>query len=338
MKRRVNAYFEEHRLSTKASPHMYLKTAILLVWFVASYLGLVFLAATWWQAVLLCGSLAMAVAGISFAVQHDSNHGAYSRHAAVNRLLGITLDVVGGSSYIWHWKHNVAHHTYTGVYGADSDIDVPFGRMSPGQPHGRKHRFQRFYLWALYAVFVAYWQLFEDFKQLADGHIGGSPFPRPRGWRLVEMIGGKLLFVGWAFVLPMLFHPWWAVLVCYAATSVVLSFILIVVFQLAHSVEEAAHPIASPGGDPLASWAVHQVETTVDFSHGNRLLSWYVGGLNYQIEHHLFPRICHVHYPRIAPIVQSVCADYGVRYTVSRSFTGALVSHWRWLGRMGRAV
>ncbi len=339
VKRRVSQYFEETGLSQRDSPRMYLKTAILLAWFGASYFLLIFVATAWWQGLLLCSSLAFAMAGIAFAIQHDANHGAQSRNGAVNRIFGMTLDMLGASSYIWQWKHNIAHHTYTGLANADSDIDVPFGRMVPAQPHRRHHRFQQFYIWGLYGIFVAYWHLFEDFKQVADARIAGHPFPRPRGWRLVEMIGGKLLFAGWAFVVPMFFHPWWVVLIAYAAVSVVLSFILIAVFQLAHSVEEAAHPALPPGANEVPSaWAVHQVETTVDFSRKNRLLSWYVGGLNFQIEHHLFPRISHVHYPRIADIVETTCAEYGVRYSVHQSVLSAIASHWRWLRRMGRGA
>jgi linoleoyl-CoA desaturase len=337
VKRRVLASFEQAGLSTRDSPRMYVKTAILALWFGASYAGLVFVAATWWQAIVLACSLAFAAGGISFAIQHDANHGAYSKSGAINRLAGMTLDMLGASSYVWHWKHNIAHHTYTNLNGADSDIDVPFGRISPAQRHHGIHRFQHLYIWGLYSVFVAYWQLFEDFKQVAEGRIAGSRFPRPRGWRLIELIAGKSFFLGWVFVVPMLFHPWWAVLLCYAATSVVLSFILVLVFQLAHSVEEAAHPVLSPGASAVPSaWAVHQVQTTVDFAPRNRLLCWYLGGLNFQIEHHLFPHICHVHYPRIAGIVQATCAEFAVRYTVNEKFFVALSSHWRWLRRMGR--
>jgi linoleoyl-CoA desaturase len=279
------------------------------------------------------------MAGIAFAIQHDANHGAHSRHHAVNRLFGMTLDLLGASSYIWQWKHNIAHHTYTGLANADNDIDVPFARMIPAQPHRRFHRFQQVYLWGLYGIYVAYWHVYEDFKQLIDARIAGRPFPRPRGSRLVEMIFGKVLFAGWAFVVPMLFHPWWLVLLCYGATSVVLSFILIAVFQLAHSVEEAAHPVPAPGTHAIANaWAVHQVETTVNFAPRNRVLSWFVGGLNFQIEHHLFPRISHVHYPRIAGIVEGTCAEYGVRYSVHESFFGAIASHWRWVRHMGRGA
>ncbi|MBI2571973.1 MAG: fatty acid desaturase [Candidatus Schekmanbacteria bacterium] len=316
---------------------MYAKSAVLLLWFFASYALLVFAATTWLHGALLALSLALAMGGVAFAVQHDGNHGAYSRHRAINRVAGMTLDLLGGSSYVWQWKHNIAHHTYTSLHGADSDIDVPFGRLSPAQPRGGMHRFQHVYLWLVYGLLVAHWHLCEDFKQLATGRIAGTRFPRPRGWSLVELIGGKIAFFTWAFAIPMLFHAWWVVLLFYAATSVVLSLLLALIFQLAHSVEEAALPGPLPGSNDVPRpWAVHQVEATVDFARGNRWLSWYVGGLNFQIEHHLFPRICHVHYPRIASIVQATCAELGVRYSAHESLLSAVRSHWRWLRRLGR--
>lgn len=334
--RRVLEYFERTGLSQKGGRQMRIKTIVLLTWLMASYVLLVFSDASLWQRMLLSVSLALAMAGVAFSIQHDGNHGAYSKHQVVNRLSGLCLDLLGGSSYIWRWKHNVAHHTYTHLHGSDSDIDVPFGRLSAAQPYHYLHRFQQFYLWFVYAFFVAFWHFFEDFKQLADARIANNKFPRPRGWLLLQLMGGKLLFFGWAFLVPCLFHPWWAVLAFYAVTSALLSFILILVFQLAHSVEEAALPPLGPHVTRVPrAWAVHQVEATVDFGRNNPILSWYVGGLNFQIEHHLFPRVCHIHYPRIADIVERTCAEFGVRYTVHASCLDAVRSHWRWLRRMG---
>ena len=334
--RRVLEYFERTGLSPKGGPQMRIKTVVLLAWFAASYGSLVFADTGLWQRLLLCVSLALAMAGIAFSIQHDGNHGAYSEHHVVNRLSGLTLDLLGGSSYVWRWKHNVAHHTYTHLHGSDSDIDVPFGRLSAAQPHHYLHRFQQFYLWPVYAFFVLYWHFFEDFKQVVEARVANTRFPRPRGWLLLQLVGGKLLFFGWAFVIPCLFHPWWAVLAFYGVTSALLSFILILVFQLAHSVEEAALPPLAPHVTRVPrAWAVHQVEATVDFGRNNPVLSWYVGGLNFQIEHHLFPRVCHIHYPRIADIVERTCAEFGVRYTVHASCLGAVRSHVRWLRRMG---
>lgn len=338
LKRRVVEYFERTGLSQRDSPRMYLKTAVLLLWFAASYALLVLMATTWWQGVLLSFSLALAMAGIGFGVQHDANHGAYSKRVAINRLMGMTLDMLGASSYLWRFKHNVSHHTYTNLAGADDDIDIgPLGRLSPAQPLRRFHRAQQFYLWALYGLLIPKWHFLYDFTNVARARIAQNRFVRPRGWSLVELIAGKAVFFGWALVVPALFHPWWLVLLYYAGTSYVLGLVLSVVFQLAHCVEEADFPEPPPGTDRLSDpWAVHQVQTTVNFAPGNRLLTWYVGGLNFQIEHHLFPRICHIHYPRIAEMVQAACTEFGVRYTAHQSFLGAVSSHWRWLRRMGR--
>lgn len=334
--RRVLEYFERTGLSPKGGVQMRIKTVVLLAWLATSYASLLLADANWWQRMLLCVSLALAMAGVAFSVQHDGNHGAYSKHQFMNRLSGLTLDILGGSSYVWRWKHNVAHHTYTHLHGSDSDIDVPFGRLSAAQPQLYVHRFQHYYLWVIYAFFVAYWHFFEDFKQLVQARVANTRFPRPRGWLLVQLIGGKLFFLGWAFAIPCTVHPWWGVLAYYAVTSALLSFILILVFQLAHSVEEAELPPLAPHVRRVPRpWAVHQVEATVDFGRTNRLLNWYVGGLNFQIEHHLFPRICHVHYPRIADIVERTCVEFGVRYTVHDTCLAAVRSHSRWLRRMG---
>lgn len=337
VKRRVLAYFARAGLPQRDNPRMFLKTAVLLVWFGASYALLVFVAANFWEGALLSLSLAFSMAGIGFCIQHDANHGAYSNHRAVNRVMGLTLDMLGASSYLWRFKHNLSHHTYTNLMGEDDDINfVPFARLSPAQPRYRLHRVQQFYLWALYWFLYPKWNFVDDFKSLTKARISGHPFPRPRGASAVELIAGKAVFITWAFLIPLLFHSWWIVLLFYSGASLVLGTTLAVVFMLAHCVEEAEFP-ERPGTDRLSRpWAEHQVQTTVDFARGNRLLTWYVGGLNFQIEHHLFPHVCHVHYPRIAPIVQATCAEFGVRYAAHDSFHSALASHWRWLRRMGQ--
>jgi linoleoyl-CoA desaturase len=337
LKLRVDGYFERTGLQRRDSPRMYLKTAVILLWFGASYALLVLAAATWWQGVLLAASLALAIAGIGFGIQHDANHGAYSRREAVNRVLGITLDLLGASSYIWKWKHNIFHHTYTNLSGADEDIDVGiWGRLAPAQRRRGIHRLQQFYIWLLYGFLLAKWQFLDDFKNIGRGRIAGNRIPRPRRWALLELVAGKVAFIGWAFVVPLLFHPWWVVLLFYGATSFFVAVILSVVFQIAHCGEHASFPTLSATGDVESSWAVHEVESTVDFARGNPVLTWYLGGLNYQIEHHLFPKICHVHYPGIAPLVENTCAEFGVSYLAYPGLFPAVSSHWRWLRKMGR--
>jgi len=198
------------------------------------------------------------------------------------------------------------------------------------------HRLQHYYLWALYGFLPMKWHIYDDFRDVVTGRIAGHQFPRPKGWDLVTFVAGKSLFFSLAFVLPSLLHPWWCVLALYGIASFVQGVTLSVVFQMAHCVEEAEFPQPSPETGRIEnSWAVHQVETTVDFAHRNRLLAWLVGGLNYQIEHHLFPQICHVHYPALAPIVEQTSREFGVRYTAHRTLLRGILSHFRWLRRMG---
>ncbi|HEY4186211.1 MAG TPA: acyl-CoA desaturase [Polyangia bacterium] len=337
LKRRVDAYFDGTGLRRRDNPQMYLKTAVILTWCAASYGLLVFAAATWWQAVPLALSLALASTAIGFSVQHDGNHGAYSRSRIVNGLMGGTLDVMGASSYVWHWKHNIFHHTYTNLSGADEDINVGlFGRLSPVQPHRGIYRLQQFYLFGLYGFMTMKWQLFDDFKNIGQGRIAENRFPRPRRWGLFGLVGGKVIFAGWAFVLPMFFHAWWKVLLFYGGTAFIGAVVTSVVFQLAHCVETSTFPAVPASGKVSNTWAIHQVETTVNFSPRNRWLTWYLGGLNYQIEHHLFPKICHVHYPKLSRIVEAVCNEHGVRYNAYGTLLPAMSSHWRWLREMGR--
>jgi linoleoyl-CoA desaturase len=339
LRRRVGAYFRSTGRRPRDCLRMYLKTAIVITWFVASYALLVFLAGTWWLAVPLAISLGLAMAAVGFNIQHDGGHGAYSDRRWINKLMAMTLDLLGGSSYLWARKHNTIHHSYANITGHDDDIDLGlFGRLSPYQRRLKVHRLQQYYLWALYGLLPIKWQVYDDFHKVITGRIGGQRFARPKGWDLVTFIGGKVVFFTLALVLPLLLQPLWVVLLCYVGASFVQGVALGVVFQLAHCVEEADFPLPREDtGRMEAAWAVHQVETTVDFDRGNRLLSWFIGGLNFQIEHHLFPQICHVHYPKLAPLVEETCREFGLRYVAHETFLGCMASHFRWLRRMGMA-
>ena len=334
----VDRYFRMTGISTRDSLRMYLKTAIVAAWTVASYVLLVFVADAWWQAVPLAISMGLATAAVGFNIQHDGSHGAYSRFAWVNRTMASTMDLVGASSFVWARKHNTLHHTYTNIDGRDDDIAVgALARLSPHQKRRTLHRFQHLYLWALYAFLPMKWQFVDDFYNVAAGRIAGSRMARPKGWDLVVFVAGKALFFFFALVLPILLHPFWAVLGLYALACFVQGVVISVVFQLAHVVEDAKFPAPDPATGRLAtSFAEHQLQTTVDFARGNRLVSWFVGGLNFQVEHHLFPRICHVHYPKLARLVERTCRKAGVEYHVNPSVRAAIASHYRWLREMGR--
>jgi linoleoyl-CoA desaturase len=338
LRRRVDEDFRRRGCDTRDSGQMYLKTGVILATFVLTYVALVFFATAWWQALPLSIVLGVATAGIGFNVMHDGGHMAYSRRRWVNRLMASTLDVIGGSSYIWQWKHARFHHTWTNIDGHDSDIDLGvLARLSPRQRWRPWHRWQHIYLWVLYAVTALRWHLYGDFRDMLTGTIGERPFTRPRGWDLAVFIGGKLAFFTLAFGLPLAFHRWTVVVLCYALVTAVTGLLLALVFQMAHLVEQAAFPVpARPEPHIESSWAEHQLHTTVDFAIHNRVLSWLIGGLNFQVEHHLFPRICHVHYPAVERVVASTCREWGLPHHVSPSFGASIASHYRWLRTLSR--
>ncbi|GEL69148.1 fatty acid desaturase family protein [Myxococcus virescens] len=338
LRARVEVHLGASGRSPRDLPRMYAKTVVILGWFAASYVWLLLGASGPWGAVAGCVSLGLAVAGVGFSVQHDANHGSYSVHRGINRILGWTLDVIGGSSYVWSWKHNIFHHSHTNVVGLDEDIDIqPLCRLAPGQRLHRAHRFQHAYIWGLYALLPMKWHFIDDFKDLVTGRVGRQKMPRPGGLKLAGAMGGKLMFYGWAIALPLCFRPLWQVALCYALASFVLGLTLATVFQLAHCVEEADFSLPPEANRPFSrDWAAHQVASTVDFARGNSLVSWYLGGLNFQVEHHLFPRVCHLHYPALSRIVEDTCRERGIRYRANESVGAALKSHVRWLKRMGQ--
>ena len=342
LRRRVDAYFDRTGHRRRDCPAMYAKSAVVLAAAAATYVLLVFVATSWWAVLPLAGLMGLCVALIGFNVQHDGGHKAYSDRPWVNKVMARTLDLVGGSSYLWDLKHNAIHHTYTNIDGYDEDIDVGvFGRLSPHQRRLPFHRLQHLYMWLLYGFMALKWQVFDDFRSLASGRQGGHRVARPRGKDLLVFVCGKVVFLSLAFGIPMIMHPAWAVLGVYFLSAFVSGAVMAVVFQLAHCVGEAGFPAPVRSGDGRAAmeaeWAVHQVSTTVDFARGSRVLSWLLGGLNFQIEHHLFSRICHVHYPALSQVVQQTCREFGVAYSAHDTFGSAVASHFRWLAAMGRA-
>jgi linoleoyl-CoA desaturase len=171
------------------------------------------------------------------------------------------------------------------------------------------------------------------------GRIGQLPFPRPRGRELAAFVAGKAVFLTWAVVVPVLvFRSGWVALL-FLLGAFTLGVVLSTVFQLAHVVPEAAFHAADPAGRWMPTgWAEHQVRATVDFAPSNRLLGWYVGGLNFQVEHHLFPDVCHVHYPALAGCVEATCLAHGVPYRTQPTLRAAVAAHYRFLRALGRSI
>lgn len=335
--RRVDEFFQNTERKKRDCVEIYNKTAILFISFAALYVLLVFYTKTWWQALPLSILLGFVAAGIGFNVQHDGGHQAYSNRPWVNKLMAMTISLIGGSSYNWHWQHTVFHHNYVNITEHDPDIDIGiFGRLTPYEPWKPWHQWQHYYVWLLYGLMGIKWQLYDDFRFVLTGKLNNQSYPRPKGWDLVNFLVGKTIFLSLFFGIPCVFHPVSVVLAFYGVWVSVFGIVLSIVFQLAHVVEEAEFPLPKKDTREIDNdWAIHQIETSVNFSRNNPVLTWFLGGLNFQVEHHLFPRICHVNYPAMSQLVEETCQEFGVTYRQHKSFMAGLVSHFCWLRRMG---
>jgi linoleoyl-CoA desaturase len=339
LKRRISEYFEQSGKSTTGNMSLFMKAAILIAFFIIIYIHLVFFTpATLW-AVLESVLLGGVIAAIGFNVMHDGAHGSFSKYKWVNKFAAFSLNVLGGSSFMWNVKHNVIHHAYTNVDGVDDDIDIkPWMRMTAAQKKYKLHKYQHLYFWVLYCLLYVLWIFVLDYTKYFRSKIGSMPLKKMKLADHFTFWGFKLfnlfLFVG----LPILkvgFVSWitgFAIFTCFAGL------VLSLVFQLAHTVEHTAFPVPDEESGRLEDeWAIHQIKTTANFATENKLVSWLVGGLNFQIEHHLFPKISHVHYPAISRIIKQACQEYGINYIEYPRVRYAVASHVAFLREMGRA-
>ena len=332
----VDAYFSERALSRHANWGAIAKIIFWLATVAGLYYGVVsgLLPGVF---VLLLG---FAIAEVGFNVGHDALHGAVSPHHWVNTVLGWTFDLFGGSSYAWNRAHNVLHHTYTNMPGVDRDIDSePWMHFQAHPAVARYYRWQYIYAFGYYTLTMLAWTYFKDFMQLSTTDSTFKKRPTARGW--LGVFAGKLAHLGLFVVAPLLLYagPWWHVILGYILMQMAVGFTLAVVFQLAHVVEGADFVDPHGKGERVESeWAVHQVATTVNFATGNRLWNWLFGGLNFQVEHHLFPKISHVHYPALNKRLKQVCAEFNVTYHEFPTLWSALRSHLVHLRRVGMAA
>jgi linoleoyl-CoA desaturase len=319
------------------------KAMWITAWYVASYV-LVVVASGWPMGVVACVSLALAMTAVGFNIQHDANHNAFftttsKRLTRANRMMGWSLYALGASSERWIDGHVKAHHSSTNIAGRDFDIELrPFARLAPSQPHHRWHRAQHFYAWGLYAFTGVAIIVADVISTTTEAFTGDRLGRRPTLRTWASLLGTKAVFIGLMLVIPLLLHPWWIVLLGAAGTLALVGILLGVVFQAAHVVVEAE--FAEGSAPPGTRWHEWQVRSTVNFAHGDgpmsRVVTWYIGGLNYQIEHHLFPRLPHTVYREISPVVEATCRDHDVPYHVQPDVRTALASHYTHLRALGR--
>ncbi len=342
LNRRVNDYFVQNNISRHATVGMVLKTIAMLSIYIVPYTLIVTSAVSHPLAVFAMWCLAgLGMAGIGLSVMHDANHGAYSRRSWANKLLGFTMNFLGGNMNNWKIQHNVLHHSFTNIDGLDEDIGVRIAlRFSPHQPLRKIHRFQYIYAWVLYALMTLLWITTTDFRQIKGWKAEGLIEKQGRTYRglLAELFATKFAYYAYALALPLWLSPvsWWVTLLGFLVMHLIAGFILAIVFQPAHVVPSSDYPLPDTSGNMEHTWAVHQLHTTCNFAPRNRILSWFVGGLNFQIEHHLFPNICHVHYKKISSIVKQTAREFGLPYYEMPTFRSALRYHGEQLYHLGR--
>ncbi len=341
LSQRVNSYFKTNNIERTANAEMVVKTIFMFsLYFIPYFVLISGVFTSLWGMLGLCLVIGLGKAGIGLSVMHDANHGSYSTKNWINNLLGISLNLIGGHALNWKVQHNVLHHTYTNVHDVDEDIS-PRGvlRMAPGSPWKPMHRYQHLYAWFFYGLLTFVWVINKDFSRLIkyqqEGLLKKQKTTALKEWLIV--IASKIIYIGYIFIIPLMLLPvtWWQVLIGFFAMHFVSGFILAIIFQPAHVIDGTEYPVADEQGNLENNWAIHQLHTTTNFGHKNRLLSWYVGGLNYQVEHHLFPTICHVHYRKLAPIVEQTAKEFGLPYKSKNTFSQAMVDHAKQMKALG---
>ena len=338
LKSSVNDYFLLAEKRKTGNIQLYAKAVILISAALLLYTILLFVPMTGLQQAGFSLLFGLVLACIGFNIMHDANHGSYSSRKWVNDFLGLTLNALGGNNFIWKQKHNIVHHTYTNIDGMDDDIaKSPFIRMCASQPWVPAHRLQHLYSPILYALSSIIWILFQDFDKYFKRRIVNTPLSKMSAVDHFIFWTSKILYLVFYAAIPILLLGWKSWLICFVAMNIGLGFTLSIVFQLAHVVEETEFDHVTGDVTQIENeWAIHQVITTTNFSPNRPFISWFVGGLNYQIEHHLFPKISHIHYPELSKIVRKECATFGLPYNSLPTFTSAVGSHFRFIKTLGR--
>jgi len=341
LNKRVSDYFKTTGTSRHANSEMVIKTICMFALYFVPYVLVVTSTVTSWPLLtLLVVIMSIGLAGIGLSVMHDANHGAYSQKKWVNIVIGYSINLIGANAFNWKMQHNVLHHTFTNIHEEDEDIS-PRGvlRLSPHSEWKRIHRYQFIYAWLLYGLMTLVWLTYKDFYRIGRYHKTGLAKKNnaniTKEWFI--LLGSKMLYVTYIFVLPVIFTAlaWWQVLLGIVIMQYIAGFMLAIIFQPAHVIEGTEFPLPDENQALKNNWAIHQLLTTTNFGNRSRWFSWYVGGLNFQIEHHLFPNICHVHYRKIAGIVKETATEFGLPYRSARTFIGALGSHARLLKQLG---
>ena len=341
LRKRVGDYFKTKNISRHANAAMVFKTIAMLAFYLTPLCFLLTIETSTWLVLLMWTIMGFGMAGVGLSVMHDANHGAYSKNEKVNKIIGSVIMILGGNDVNWKIQHNVLHHTYTNITGLDEDIAPPEAllRFSPNKKRNGLHRFQHIYAWFFYGLMTMFWFISKDYKQAMQfnkmGLVESQSISYRNHW--ITIIVGKIIFAFIFIVLPIWLcdAPWYISIIGITIMLFISGLTLGAIFQPAHVVPTSNYPVPDDSGNIDADWAVSQLYNTANFAPKARLFSWYVGGLNFQVEHHLFPNICHVHYRKLANIVKQTAQEFNLPYNSYNTFGRALLEHSKMLYKLG---
>ena len=339
LNKRVNDYFKENHIKKTGNSKLYIKAIFMFALFITPLVLILTLDLPGWVQVLLMILIGVGMAGVGMNVMHDANHESFSSKKWVNKLMGSSIYILAGNDYNWKVQHNVLHHTYTNIQGMDEDIDA--GRIIRFSKHAKWlkiHKFQKYYSIFLYGLLTINWAITTDFKQsyqYLKRKLSYGKFPNP-ATQWTKLIIGKIVYYAVWIVLPLfLGFTWWQVLIGFFIMHYTAGIILSITFQLAHVMPNTDMPLPDKDGNMEHTWAIHQLFTTSNFAPKNKFVEYYTGGLNHQVEHHIFPHISHIHYKKIAKIVRETAKEFNLPYNEYKTFFGAFAEHLKQLNYLG---
>lgn len=336
---RVDQFFAQQQLSPNANAYMWGKTIFFLSGFIGVYLLIILNVLPVPALLPLAAILGMFSAFVGFNVCHDAIHGALSGNKRVNKVFGFVFNLIGANPYVWSITHNVVHHTYTNIPGHDEDIEVAPGliRISEEEQLSAIQRYQQWYAFPLYSLASLSWVFRKDYVKFFQKKIGAHQNRHPK-LEYFNLFFYKALYYFLFIVLPLLVMglSWWQFLIGFLTLHIAEGLTMGLVFQLAHVVEGTSFPLPDDEGKMEEAWAEHQMHTTANFATHSKIAAFFLGGLNRQIEHHLFPKVCHIHYGNISKIVKQAAGEFNLPYIENKSFLSALHSHFLTLKKFGK--
>lgn len=342
LRKRVNDYFKSQSKSKFGNTSIKVKSVIMLslyaIPFVLLFTGI---SSSLWYMFAMWVVMGIGMAGLGMVLMHDANHRTYSKSTKINTFLSKSLYLLGGFPPTWKFQHNTLHHGYTNIDGMDGDIHTTgYLRFSPNQPRHKIHRIQHIYAWLFYTLMTISWITAKDFRQLKTWKDNPlfTKANKPYSVMYRDLIISKVMYYLILLIVPLLFMPftWYWVVLGFLVMHVVAGFSLTIIFQTAHVMPSSTFPLPDEEGKMENSWAIHQLLTTTDYAPNSKIFSWLIGGLNYQVVHHLFPTISHVHYKDISRIVKKTTSEYRLPYHVQPNFLKAFYNHYLMLKELGK--